>query len=463
MKRFFVILLLVCFAVPSFAQRQIPADWDAIKTQHPYPQWFSDAKLGIFIHWGLYSVPSFSHPEGYAEWFYRGLMLEDSNRVNFMKKNYGENFQYRDFVPLFKGELFDADEWADLFQRAGAKYIILVTKHHDGYCLWDSKYAPEWNSVVSGPHRDIVGEVSKAVREKGIRLGFYYSLPEWTNPRHIWTVDPNDSIADYVDNHMIPQFKELLTKYRPTLLFTDGEWDNTAEQWHAKELISWYYNLMGSEAIVNDRWGHGADYGFKTPEYKGAIMDTTRPWAECRGIGRSFGFNRNEPLENYLSSDELIRHFVKLVAAGGGMTLNVGPAADGKIPMLQQERLVDLGQWLKVNGEAIYGSRPYGQIYEYRVETIYENDSVRTVKEPIVCYTRQGSTVYAIALDFPDDQLVLNIPVPKKGTRVSLLGCDRALPWKYKNGQLIIDTRSIRPGDLPCRAAWSFKISGNKD
>lgn len=458
MKKIFIIILMCVASLMSFAQQQIPADWDAIKTQHPYPQWFSDAKLGIFIHWGLYSVPAYSHIDGYAEWFYRGLMLDDSVRVNFMKKNFGEDFQYRDFAPLFTAELFDANEWADLFQHAGARYIILVTKHHDGYCLWNSQYAPEWNSVVSGPHRDIVAEVSEAVKAKGIRLGFYYSLPEWTNPLHIWTVDPNDSIAAYVDKHMIPQFKELLTKYRPTLLFTDGEWDNTAEQWHAKELISWYYNLMGPEAIVNDRWGHGADYGFKTPEYKGAIMDTVRPWAECRGIGRSFGLNRNEPLENYLTSDELIRHFVVLVAAGGGMTLNVGPAADGQIPLLQQERLIDLGNWLKINGEAIYGSRPYNRMFEYESVQVTENDSTYTKKEPSICYTQNNGNVYAITMHFPDDQLVLNIPDPGKNTVVTLLGCDKMLPWMYKKGQLIIDTRSLKVSDLHSSAAFTFRI-----
>ena len=163
---------------------------------------------------------------------------------------------------------------------------------------------------------------------------------------------------------MIPQFKELIGRYKPSVLFTDGEWLNTAEQWHAKELIAWYYNTVGPEAIVNDRWGSGADYGYKTLEYSSGITDTTRPWAECRGLGRSFGLNRNEPLSNYLTSEELIQHFAKLVAAGGGMTLNVGPAADGQIPLLQQERLLDLGNWLKVNGEAIYGSRPYTHFYE---------------------------------------------------------------------------------------------------
>lgn len=587
MKKLFLILTLILTFSLAFAQQEtVDATWESIK-QHGYPEWFSDAKLGIFIHWGLYSVPSFCGPESYGEWYYRGLMTGDSARIAFQKKNYGEDFEYKDFNNMFKAELFDADEWADLFNRSGAKYVVLVTKHHDGYCLWDSKYAPEWNSVTGGPHRDIVGELTEAVRAQGLKMGFYYSLPEWTNPKHIWMEDPNDSITNYVETHMIPQFKELISTYKPSLLFADGEWYNTAEQWHARELISWYYNLVGDEAIVNDRWGYGSDYGFRTPEYSAGITQTDRPWAECRGLGRSFGLNRAEPLENYISSDLLIRHFVKLVAAGGGMTLNVGPAADGQIPLLQQERLVQLGEWLKINGEAVYATRPYSKFYEEKdvvVERIdkeinfywvrnspdpsiscdnfsavwtgyitpefsedytfeVEVDDAATVKidgktiidynpdlanapesnaqetekykitkgkillkegkkypivvtyyekihqasiklfwqsqsqkreivpekalsvlavyscrQPYICYTAKDDDIYAVALDYPQEKLVLNIPKVKKNTEITMLGCDKILPWKYKNGQLIIDTGSIQYDDIKSTAAWSFKI-----
>ena len=343
MKRLFLISMLSLYFNMSVLAQEVEPTWESIK-QRGYPQWFSDAKLGIFIHWGVYSVPSYSSPEGYGEWYYRGLMTGDTARVNFQKRVYGEDFTYRDFDSMFKAELFSAEQWADLFEKSGARYVLLVTKHHDGYCLWDSKYAPDWNSVVGGPKRNIVKELTDAVRAKDMKMGFYYSLPEWTNPLHIWMQDDDDSISDYVDNHMIPQFKELVSTYKPSIVFADGEWNNSSEQWHAAELISWYYNIVGDEAIVNDRWGAGSDYGFRTPEYSSGIQKTDRPWAECRGLGRSFGLNRNEPLHNYLTSDELIRHFVKLESAGGGMTLNVGPAADGMIPLIQKERLFALGK-----------------------------------------------------------------------------------------------------------------------
>ena len=553
---------------------QVQPTWESIN-ERGYPQWFSDAKLGIFIHWGVYSVPAYASLEGYAEWYYRGLTTND-DRKEFQERIYGKEFKYEDFAPMWKAELWEPDEWAELFKRSGAKYVLLVSKHHDGFCLWPSQYAPEWNSMEIGPQRDICGELTEAVRRQGLMMGFYYSLPEWTSNIHRWYVDPDENIGTYVDTHMIPQFKELITQYKPTVLFTDGEWRNSAEQWHATELISWYYNTVGKDAIVNDRWGDGQQHGFRTPEYSAGITLTDRPWAECRGLGRSFGLNRNEPLENYMTSDELIRHFAVLVAAGGGMTLNVGPAADGKIPLLQQERLLDLGHWLDINGEAIYGTRPYKKFYEmkpvmltrndttinfdwkrnspdptiscdhfqahwqgafscpadtytfeiqtddkaqliidgmtviedsrempsgkiklaagqHNIEVFYEEDDLEATialywsskkmerqvmqgfqtgamlptqglkatyscEQPNVCYTQGKDALYAIALEYPEDQLVLSIEQPATNMKVTLLGCTKNLPWEYKDGQLFIDTSGLKYSDLKSTGAWAFKM-----
>ena len=576
MKRILTALFLLAAMA---AQAQVLPTWESIN-QRGYPEWFSDAKLGIFIHWGVYSVPAYASKEGYAEWYYRGLMTSDDRKA-FQDSVYGKGFQYEDFVPMWKAELWDPNEWAELFQRSGAKYVLLVTKHHDGYCLWPSKYAPGWNSVETGPHRDICGELSEAVRNHGLKMGFYYSLPEWTSSIHRWYVDPDDDIAEYVDTHMIPQLKELVTAYKPSVLFTDGEWRNSAEQWHATELISWYYNSVGDEAIVNDRWGNGGQHGFRTPEYSAGITLTDRPWAECRGLGRSFGLNRNEPLENYMTSEELIRHFCVLVAAGGGMTLNVGPAADGKIPLLQQERLLDLGEWLKTNGVAIYNTRPYKKFYEMKtvyvtsvseqidfdwkrnapdpaiscdhfqahwqgafsceadtytfeiqtddkarlliddqeviadaksnpkgkmkldkglhtIEVFYEEDELEatislywsskkmpkqvmkgfrmgaklpaqglkvtfTCEQPSVCYTMRDNPssreLYAIALDYPNDELVLYLDRPNDEMTVNMVGGGGYLPWTYEDGKLIIHTADLRYGDVKSKGAWVFRLS----
>lgn len=359
MKHLLTIALLLC-PLALHAQTVEPT-WQSLN-QRPYPQWFSDAKLGIFVHWGLYSVPAYAGKEGYGEWLYKGLLGRDPGRLRAMSYYADTTLPVREMYAQltrhWHAELWQPDEWAQMFRDAGAQYVLLVTKHHDGYSLWDDPYQPQWNSTMSGPRRNIVEELTAAVRRAGLRMGFYYSLPEWSNPLHRWTLDPDDSIGRYVDDYMIPQFKDLVSRYRPDAIFADGDWDFTPEQLHSTELIAWYYNTVGPDAIVNDRWGQGTPHGFKTPEYSAGIDVTDRPWAECRGIGRSFGLNRNEDLDNYLTSTALIQHFCELVALGGGLTLNVGPAADGHIPLIQQERLRDLGRWLKVNGEAIYGSRP---------------------------------------------------------------------------------------------------------
>ena len=374
---FFSLLLPIAFVSPSMAQQEtgwLDDSWETLRNR-PYPQWFKDAKLGIFIHWGVYSVPSYGGAESYAEWYLRGLQAGAESRIDFMKKYWGENFTYNDFAPLWKAELFDAMEWAEIFQKSGARYIVLVSKHHDGFCLWPSQYAKGWNSVDVGPIRDIVGELANAVRSKGIRFGLYYSLPEWNNPLHRWYIDPHDSIGRYVKEHMIPQFKEVVGTYKPHLVFADGEWFNDAETWNARQLISWYYNLVGDDAIVNDRWGHGSNIGFVTPEYSSGGLQIDRPWAEVRGLGRSFGLNRNEKLSAYITSRDLVHLFARAVAYGGGLIINVGPAADGKIPLLQQERIEELGKWIETNKEAIYGATKWKRSGEEKEVSLQRTDA----------------------------------------------------------------------------------------
>ncbi|MFD2567065.1 alpha-L-fucosidase [Pseudotenacibaculum haliotis] len=385
-KKILYILLFFVWT-SSFAQQKDTETLIRKINKRPYPQWFKDAKLGIFIHWGLYSVPAYGGKESYSEWFLRGLQVNDTLRTRFMRNTYGQNFTYKDFAPLFKAELFDPNEWADFFKKAGAKYVVLVTKHHDGYALWPSKFSRNWNSVDVGPKRDIVGELTKAVRKKGLKMGLYYSLSEWNHPLHRWYTDPNDSIGKYVETYMIPQFKELVSTYKPALIFADGEWLNSAKQWHSAELIDWYYNLVGKDAIVNNRWGGGINTGFLTPEYSAGIKVTNRPWAEVRGLGRSFGLNRNEALEAYGTSKELIHRFVQTVANGGGMIINVGPKSDGQIPLLQQERLIQLGKWLSINDKAIYKTTPYSikeeekEVYVKRIDSNINFNWVRNAPD----------------------------------------------------------------------------------
>ncbi len=443
MKKYIIIILTL---VTSFGFSQTPEEI-AIK-EHGYPQWFKEAKLGIFIHWGLYSVPSYGGKESYSEWFLRGLQTGDSLRTNFVKEHYGPNFTYKDFANEFKAELFNPEEWAEIFKEAGAKYVVLVSKHHDGYALWPSKFNRNWNSVDTGPKRDIVGELTQAVRDEDLKMGLYYSLAEWNHPLHRWYTDPHDSIGNYVEQYMVPQFKELVKEYKPSVIFSDGEWYNTAEQWQAPQLINWYYKTVGEEAIVNNRWGHGLDVGFLTPEYSAGIQETERPWAEVRGIGRSFGLNRNEDLEAYGTGKELIQRFVQTVANGGGMILNVGPRADGQIPMIQQERLKELGTWLKINGEAVYGAKAYkktGQERETSEERIDANinfnwvrnspvkgireDDFRASWEGFIVAPESGTYTFSVEVDDEamiqiDDKIIINSDYTAPDNEAEVMGAN---------------------------------------
>lgn len=368
-KIVFISLIVLSFSIMAQEKRA-----DFVQSRE-YPQWFSDAKLGIFVHFGLYCVPSWSGKEQYAEWFYKGLISGDSARINYQKRVFGEKFKYEDYKNIFKAELFDANQWAELFKKSGAKYVLFTSKHHDGYCMWHSKYAKNWNSFETAPKRDFCKEITDAVRKQGLEMGMYYSLTEWTNPLYRWTQDTNISIENYATNHLVPQFKELIDKFKPTVLFSDGDWDHTYKELHSDELVEYYYKVVGEKAIVNDRFGKGFNHGYLTPEYSSGILETIKPWAECRGIGRSFGLNRNEDINSYKTSEEIIKHFVKLVASGGGLTLNVGPSADGQIPLIQQERLLDLGSWLETNGESIYGSRPFTKPFDQKPKTKQGIDS----------------------------------------------------------------------------------------
>ena len=373
------VLAFLALATPVGAQEP---NWDDLAAR-PFPQWFSDAKLGIFIHWGLYSVPSWSGPEQYAEWFLRGLQSGDEPRLDYLKRVYGEEFKYEDLAPLFKAELFEPTEWAELFRDSGAQYVVLTSKHHDGFALWPSAHATQsrgfaWNAMDVGPKRDLVGELSSAVRAAGLRMGLYYSLPEWNHPIYQWAnKNPANDVDRYVAEHMIPQFKDVMSRYKPAVIFSDGDWDHPASTWKSGELMDWLYTESGcpEDLAVNDRWGGGSKGGFRTPEYSAGAPPGDRPWAECRGLGRSFGLNRNEKLDAYLRPDQLIHFFARSVSHGGGMLLNVGPGADGQIPLLQQERLRQLGAWISVNHEAIYGAKPAARLGEWVTSDVERVDA----------------------------------------------------------------------------------------
>ena len=425
--------------------------WQSLESR-PVPAWYTNAKLGIFIHWGVYSVPAWatnSNADGfgsnYSEWYWQRLFAPNlkihKEFVEFHKKNYGPNFQYQDFAPLFKAELFDPQFWATLFKDAGAKYVVLTSKHHDGFTLWPSSQSWNWNAVDVGPHRDWAGDLSKAVKDAGLHMGFYYSLYEWFNPLY------KSDVNKYVAEKMIPQMKDLVTRYQPDIVWPDGQWDQSDTPWKSREFLTWLYNEspVKNTVVVNDRWGRGAvkHGGFTTTEYGEGTASLDKPWEECRGIGESFGFNRNENLAQYQTSESLVRILIDVVSRGGNLLLNIGPAADGTIPVIMQQRLKDLGDWLKVNGDAIYETTAWKQAPKKSDTDLF--------------YTQKGKTVYAIATKWKDEILLQGI---YNAASIKMLGFKGAVSFiKTKKG-IVIKAPHINPANNPSNYAWTYKIEG---
>ena len=458
MNRIFSTALL--FSLCITLQSQYLANWESIDSR-AVPSWFEDAKFGIFIHWGLYSVPSYSPTERdgvgvyerYAEWYWK--RLKDSSRIqhfftDFHNRVYGENFKYEDFVNYFRAEMFNPDDWAEFIEKSGAKYVVLTSKHHEGYALWPSKYSPGWNAVETGPHRDLLGALSTAVKNRGLRMGYYYSILEWYNPLY-----KRETIDQYVDQHLLPQMKELVTNYKPDVFWTDGEWDYTSEVLRSTEFLQWLYNESPVKVTVavNDRWGietRGKHGGYFITEYdlvsdgNASGMKFERPWEECRGMAGSFGYNRNERLEDYSSSEELVHILINKVARGGNLLLNIGPTADGRIPEIMQQRLADIGEWLRVNGEAIYGTR--------KVE-----NAPKVTDETTQFFTKKGKDIYLIITQWKEDPMV--IQGISKASAVTLLGYNGKVKHSLTGNKLTLTPPSINPATMPCNYAWVFKIS----
>lgn len=466
-------------------------NWDSLDSR-PIPGWFKDAKFGIFIHWGVYAVPAFAPKGNYAEWYWNRLgtgtggiesAKETNETLEYHKKTYGSNFVYQDFVPMFKAQMFDPAHWAKVFRQAGAKYVVMTSKHHDGFCMFKSAEANRswgrpWNSVDVGPQRDLLGDLGEAVRAEGLRMGFYYSLYEWYNP--LWRTDQEVFITE----HMIPQFKDVVTRYKPSIIFSDGEWDLPAETWRSPALLAWLFNEspVKNEVVVNDRWGkntrhrHGDYY---TTEYGTGMEGTDHAWEENRGMGHSYGFNRNETLEDYRTGRELTLMLIDLVSRGGNLLLNVGPHADGRIPVIMEERLLEIGRWLDLNGEAIYSTRPWrknrqwseGEIpkveYGGTFRVKYDINEVtglphngRAVIEAF--FTAKEDTLYAITPRWPDEELILHEVHTTPDTRISLLGFDGLVSWESRDENLVIkrpNPNALSTPSLREQPAFTFKIT----
>jgi alpha-L-fucosidase len=431
--------------------------------RHQVPQWFNDAKLGFFVHWGPYAVPAFAPLSGgnaYAEWYWNELNRSGSPTQQVHRERYGEDFPYDGFIEQWKAERFDPDAWLRLFQEGGGKYFVQVSKHHDGVALFDTK-TTDRSTVKLGPGRDFVSELFSASERYDLKRGLYYSLPEWFHPDNgafggtFGQGPPKNpftgqeipytgykEIGSYVDDHQYPQMLEIIDQYDPDILWCDIGGPN-----RSNEVMAHYFNQAKNrprpkEVTVDNRCGNGV-HDFTTPEYDVEPDITESKWEATRGIGRSFGYNAEEGPEQYLSPNELIDSFVDVVSKNGTLLLNCGPRADGTIPEIQAERVRALGDWLKVNGEAIYGST-------YWTQAADEHANVR------LRFTTQPKAFYMTALDWPGERLVVSADVPLSvGDEIRLLGQRRPLRWhRDADGNLVVEMPR-----RPAEDAYTFRIA----
>ncbi len=469
------LLLFLLLSIPTIAQQKYEPTWQSLDSR-PVPEWFGNAKFGIFIHWGPYSVPAWTPKGTYTEWYQYWLQnktlfgngnFKGDEVVNYHEKTYGKDFSYYQFGEMFTADLFEPDEWTELFKKAGAKYVVLTSKHHDGFTLWPNKQANDrgfaWNSMEVGAKKDLVGLLSKSVKDAGLKMGLYYSLYEWYHP---WWINDKDR---FVDEHFLPQVKELVQNYEPDVLWADGEWDMEADKWKSKEFLSWLFNesKVKNSIVINDRWGKGIRKnhgGYFTTEYEAEAPEFTRPWEECRGMGFSFGYNQNEDAEDYNSVKALTLMLVNIVSTGGNLLLDIGPDARGKIPPIMQDRLLKMGKWLEVNGEAIYNTIPWKNSFQWSlgernfkpeqhylggdfiIKQTVDPDLGYAVKE--LFFTQNADAYFAISPKWPDKELVIKDFIPTSKAKVTLLATGEELKWKHSGTDITITMPIYNPNKM---------------
>jgi alpha-L-fucosidase len=449
-------------------------EWASLK-RHTVPKWFEDAKLGIFIHYGLYSVPAWAptvkltdrgeidwgkfRPDlsdwfvnnPYAEWYMNSWRIKGSPTWQHHVKTYGEKFDYLDFIPMFDEAVkkWDPDEWATLFKEIGARYIVPTTRHHDGFKLWPSKVPnPHRKPNQQHTQRDVIGDLAKAVRRQGIHMGIYFSggldwsfTPDPIRTRH--GVEEDCPQTEEYGRYADALLEELIQRYEPDDIWNDIAYPRTG---NLTKVLADYFNLV-PEGTIDDRFHEidkppeHADY--TSPEGVWPTKIVEKKWESCHALGTSFGYNQNEGSGDMLTVSKLVSMFVDVVSKNGNLLLDIGPKADGSISDLQLVRLREFGKWMHTNGEAIYETRPW-----LRSEG-------RTSSGTSIRFTQKDDALYAVLLGDPKvREITVESLRLKEGSQVQMLGAVGNLSW-VPSGE---DLRVTLPNHFPGEHAHALKI-----
>jgi len=434
-------LLLLSFTVSAQKNYLIESKSD----KDARMDWWRNATFGMFIHWGAYAVPAGIYKDkpvkGIGEWIMHNANVPIP--------------EYEAFVKQFNPQDFNAKEWVAIAKNAGMKYIVITSKHHDGFCLWDSKITNYDIMDFSPFKRDILKELSDACKEAGIKMCFYHSIMDWHQPdaeskkgyTHQNTTNPD--FAKYRENYLKPQLAELIAKYDPAVIWFDGEWIPEWTEEQGKDLYNFLRNLK-PDIIVNNRVGKGrqgmngmnkyqdAAGDFGTPEQEILEGTSNLDWESCMTINDTWGYKLND--DKWKSSKILIDNLIDIAAKGGNYLLNVGPTAAGIIPQESVVRLKDMGDWLKINGEAIYATN---SLKQYK-----EGNNIKFTT------SKSGKYVFAMITAKATDSISISSVVPMEGSKVYMLGVKKPLKWTNENGKTVFTL----PKKMPSEFAVTLKI-----